>query len=76
MIYMAFSERNPRKETQMKNKGWDKIKQAWEENPFMVLGVAVVAVNVASKLMDANTRRTNAQAWEMEVNRRNRMSRR
>lgn len=58
------------------NKAWNKIKQTWEENPLVVIGIGAVAVNAAAKLMDANTRRTNAQAWQIEVDRRNRMSQR
>jgi len=57
------------------NKAWNKIKQTWEENPLVVIGIGAVAVNAAAKLMDANTRRQNARSWEIEVERRNRMSR-
>lgn len=55
------------------DKAWNRIKQAWEENPLAVIAVAAIAATAAAKLMDANTARHNAQAWQMEVQRRTRM---
>lgn len=57
------------------NKAFDKIKQAWNENPLAVIAVAAVAATAVAKLMDANTARHNAQAWQIEVNRRAMMKR-
>lgn len=58
------------------NKAFDKIKQAWDENPIGVIIVASIAATAASKLLDSSTNRVNAQAWKKEVNRRDRMTRR
>lgn len=55
------------------NKWTDKIKQAWNENPLAVVVVGAVAVTAVAKLMDANTERTKAKTWEMEVDRRRMM---
>lgn len=60
----------------MNQKVKDKIKQAWEENPILVIGVGAAAIKAVAALIDANTRRVNAHAWAIEVDRRNRMSRR
>lgn len=52
------------------NKAFDRIKQAWNENPIGVIIVGAIAATAASKLIDANTARRNSHAWEMEVQRR------
>lgn len=57
------------------NKAFEKIKQAWEENPIAVIIVASFAATAAAKLIDASTARANAQSWRTEVNRRDRMTR-
>ena len=36
-----------------KPKAWDKIKEAWDENPMLVAVIATGAVTAFSKLIDA-----------------------
>lgn len=56
------------------NKWTERIKQAWNENPLAVVAVGAIAITAVAKLMDANTERTKAKTWEMEVDRRRMMS--
>ena len=60
----------------MQNPAFNKIKKTWEENPMAVIVVASMAATAAAKLLDASTSRSNARAWQKEVDRRDRMSRR
>lgn len=55
-------------------KGIDKIKQAWNDNPLGVIIVASFAATAAAKLLDASTTRSRAKAWDVEVARRDRMT--
>lgn len=52
------------------NKALDKLKKAWEENPLSVILVGSLAATAAAKLLEASNNRTNARAWEKEVDRR------
>jgi hypothetical protein len=36
-----------------KPKAWDKIKEAWDENPILVIAVGTAAVTALGKLVDA-----------------------
>jgi hypothetical protein len=56
------------------NKAWLKIKQAWEENPLMVIGIAAVAATAGAKLIDATSNYKGRRTWEREVDRRIRQS--
>lgn len=51
------------------------LKRAWEANPTGCIVAGAAAVTAAAKLMDANSRRKNAQAWKLEVDRRRRKTR-
>lgn len=57
------------------NKGWEKLKTAWEENPLMVMAIGAAAATAASKLIDATSNYKGRKTWEREVARRDRMSR-
>lgn len=57
------------------NKAFDKIKQAWEDNPITVIVVASFAVTAVAKLIDASTSARNSNAWKKEVDRRVNQSR-
>lgn len=48
----------------------DRIKQAWNENPLLVIAVGAMAATAASKLINASTERTRARTWAIEVDRR------
>jgi hypothetical protein len=52
-----------------------KLKQAWDENPLALIAVLAVAVTAASKLIDSVSSANNSRAWQKEVNRRDRNSR-
>lgn len=52
-----------------------KLKQLWDENPVIVVVLAVASANAGSKLMRANTERKNAKTWRREVTRREQNSR-
>lgn len=54
------------------NRAFDKIKQAWDENPIGTIIVAAFAATAAAKLLDASTARANARTWSREVDRRSR----
>lgn len=52
------------------NRGIEKLKQAWNENPVQVLFVGAMVATAASKLLNSYTAHQNAQAWQREVDRR------
>lgn len=56
-------------------KGWNKFKQAWNDNPLLVIGVCGFTLAAAGKFMDATTNARRVRTWEKEVDRRDRMSR-
>jgi hypothetical protein len=47
-----------------KPKAWDKLKDAWNENPILVIGVGTAAVTALGKLIEAagSVRSKNAYA--------------
>ena len=57
------------------NKALTKIKEAWEDNPIMVIVVASFAATAASKLIDSSVNARNSSAWNKEVDRRDRLTR-
>jgi hypothetical protein len=71
MNYNAYNE----KKGLIMNKAWNKIRQAWEDNPIMVIVVASFAATAASKLIDSSVNARNSNAWKKEVDRRDRMTR-
>lgn len=54
----------------MKNKFLNNLKTWAEENPAAAITIATVATIAASRIMDANTARSNSKAWTKEVDRR------
>jgi hypothetical protein len=48
----------------------DRIKQAWEENPLAVIGVAAAAITAVAKITEAAVSANNSRTWKKEVNRR------
>ena len=50
----------------------DKLKKAWDDNPLMVIGIGVVAVTAAAKLIDsvsvAQGRRAYARQVDYRIN--------
>lgn len=68
-IYTLCNETN-QKEIKMTWK--DKLKQAWDDNPLMVIGIGVVAVTAAAKLIDsvsvAQGRRAYARQVDYRIN--------
>ena len=57
------------------DKAKTKIKQAWEENPLLVIGVGAAAATAAAKVLDSVTSAKNSRSWAKEVDRRDRNSR-
>lgn len=51
-----------------------KFKQQIVDNPLVAAGVGAALLSGAAKLMNANTRRKNANTWQKEVRRRERSS--
>jgi len=55
------------------NKAWNKLKEAWEENPVMVLVVGAFTATAAAKVLhEVNAAKAN-RTWAKEVDRRNRV---
>lgn len=52
----------------------DNLKTQAEANPIVALGVGAAVVQAATKLLNANTSRSNAKTWKREVNRRTKSS--
>jgi hypothetical protein len=67
---MAYNETPPTMKGPTMNKFFTNLKKQAEENPLVAIGVATVAVTAVTKLMQANTERTNSRTWEKEVDRR------
>jgi len=57
------------------NKAWLKIKQAWEENPLMVIAIGAAALTAGAKVIDATSNYKGRKTWEREVDRRIRTTR-
>jgi hypothetical protein len=49
-----------------------KLKQQIADNPLLAAGVGAALLNGTAKLMDANSKRKNANSWKKEVARRDR----
>jgi hypothetical protein len=57
------------------DKAKTRIREAWEENPLLVIGVGAAAVTAAAKALDSMTAAKNSRTWQKEVDRRDRNSR-
>lgn len=57
------------------NKAVARLKEQFEENPTLVIGVASAAALAVAKLIDAGVNARNSKSWSKEVNRRDRVSR-
>ena len=51
-----------------KPKAWDKIKEAWEENPMLVIAVGTAAVTALGKLIDAASGVQSRRAYAKRMN--------
>ena len=51
-------------------KAKEKIIQAWEENPLLVIGVGAAATTAIAKLIESMASARNTRTWAKEVNRR------
>lgn len=67
---------DPKKGTLMSKFTFDttKLKEQVEDNPLLAAGAAAALLTGVSKLLNANTARTNARTWKKEVKRRERNS--
>lgn len=54
----------------------DKLKDLWNENPLLVIGVAAGATTAVAKLIDAVTKAGNSRVWKREVKRRETLTKR
>lgn len=55
---------------------YDRLKQAWNENPVAVIGVAALAAGAAAKLIDSVSAAQGRNAFARDVKRRIRRDRR
>lgn len=55
------------------NKAWDKIKQAWNDNPMAVILVTTLAANAAAKVLHEVVAARNSRTYALEVERRRMM---
>lgn len=53
-----------------KPKAWDKIKEAWDENPMLVITVGTAAVAALGKLIDAAGSIQSKRAYAKRMNNR------
>lgn len=51
-----------------KPKAWDKIKQAWDENPIVVITVGTAAVHGLAKLIEAVSGVQSKRAYAKQFN--------
>lgn len=61
---------NPDQNEEPKKTGLEKLKDAFDENPLLVIGVISGATIAAAKLIDALTTARNSRTWKKEVERR------
>lgn len=54
------------------NKGFEKIKAEFEENPLQVIGVGAMAAMAAGKLLESLAKYRGRRTWDREVARRER----
>jgi hypothetical protein len=52
-----------------KPKAWDKIKEAWDENPMLVVVIGTGAVTALGKLIDAAAGIQSRRAYAKRMNR-------
>lgn len=52
------------------NNAWNRIKQAWNDNPLAVIGVGAFAATAAAKILHEVTEARNSKTWQKEVERR------
>jgi hypothetical protein len=55
------------KEKVRKNKAWQSLVRAWDENPLMVIGVAAGTMAAAAKLIDAVSSARSRRAYAKQV---------
>jgi hypoxanthine-guanine phosphoribosyltransferase len=63
-------------QTNDKPNGIDRLKNAFNDNPLVVIGVMSGAVAAAAKLIDAVTKASNSRVWKKEVKRREELTKR
>ena len=51
-----------------KPKAWDKIKEAWDENPMLVIAVGTAAATALGKLIDAVASVPSKRAYAKRMN--------
>jgi hypothetical protein len=51
-----------------KPKAWDKLKEAWNDNPILVIGVGTAAVGALGKLIDAVGSIQSKRAYAKQFN--------
>lgn len=51
-----------------KPKAWDKIKEAWDENPMLVMAVATAAIGTSAKLIEALGSIQSKRAYAKRMN--------
>lgn len=76
MIFFTRLKVTERKESLMSKFSFDttKLKEQVEDQPLLAAGILVGLLTGASKLLNANTARSNAKTWKREVKRRERNS--
>ena len=56
------------------NNAWTRIKETWNENPLLVIGVVGFAATAAATLIDSTSNAASRRTWDREVARRERMT--
>lgn len=59
-----------------KNTAIDRLKELWNDQPLVVIGVAAGATASLAKLIDAVTKASNSRVWKREVRRRETLGKR
>lgn len=59
-----------------KNTAIDRLKELWNDQPLVVIGVAAGATASLAKFIDAVTKASNSRVWKREVRRRETLGKR
>lgn len=59
-----------------RNRGVQKIRQTWDENPLAVIGVAVATLSATARIISAVNSMRSRRIWAREVDRRVRKGKR
>jgi hypothetical protein len=61
-----------KKKTLFENEGFRRLKEAWDDNPVVVIGIVAAAFTAASRLIDSISAVQGRRAYARQVNYRTR----